>query len=822
MSATALTFSASQISMPFGAQYTSANINAKSTVNTPPGILRGFGLTNGGAGIITITADPTSSDHSAVYETASGYSLTIRKTGGDFTTPNLITSFANKTVAIAIHAVYVAGPSTPTSAVLKIYDMTTGAPADEFTTATERSELIVLGTVLVPAAGVIPIANISYDFRNNAWENIAPGALRTEQVVSNYKFNRALTGSIAKYAATNWELASITGGTSIIVAGAGSGSSNAYQFTLTTATAKTGILLSQKIGIPAFGAAHLKCRIGIRCLQVAPTGSLNFNATWRNMDGDAGSALTKTIDISAVDLAVRTVDFTLAVNNTNIETVLLDYIHLDLNTADYSAAAPGPAFIIDSVQCWLEQENVLNSQNSSDKEGTALNTTLLKFEGDGDSYNDANAAALMSYASGTRFISIERQDQDATGDQIILAPKGQIQIGDNNLAAEAKAILPRIITKYASTAGIDYTLIWESKVNSGTKCGARLYVNSNVSGATDNIGDIIFTINAGWSGTAWVKDLAGTTSRGYVLSTSLSMLEMRTRYAANDANWTVWDEISIKFSADINALNVFKGGLSITPTADPGGSSRLQTSSVAIGTEARTLQWIQTPGDGSSGTIRHYLTSTGILEITYNALWVTASNLWTRDTAAKNSTKIQFDDIQNKLFFKSSATNDTPWNDVSWNTTRGITLDQSTSTVTNIDGIYKITNATTSAGGSNPASTVALTNELRAKNICKGWGNVSTTGGIGTVVVNDGINIVAPGVSDTRVTGGKLRIKMASAMANTDYCITANMIGTAEYVNITVISTTEFDLQVITGATGTAVNLATSNRTLMFQFYGRQ
>jgi len=152
---------------------------------TPQGIHRGFRLATNVANLtVTVQADPADNDHIAAYTTDDGYTLRLRRTGGDF---NLdLSPFVSTTVVIAIFAEYANGVTT--FAEIRAYELD---PVDEFTGAAERGELVVLGTVVVPASGVIPEADIDPTYRTLAWDHVGSDAAEWEQVVENGSFELA-------------------------------------------------------------------------------------------------------------------------------------------------------------------------------------------------------------------------------------------------------------------------------------------------------------------------------------------------------------------------------------------------------------------------------------------------------------------------------------------------------------------------------------------------------------------------------------------------------------------------------------------------------
>lgn len=178
-------FTDAEIKVRFKEPFLTAGIDQAFTGIIPQGIHRGFRLAPSIANLtVTVEADAVDNDHVAAYATADGYTLRLRRTGGDFTID--LAPFVSKTVVIAIFAEYTL--ATTTTAVIRAYEL---SPADEFTVAPELSELVVLGTVVVPAAGVIPTNDIKPLYRTLAWDHVGSDATGWEQVIENGNFELA-------------------------------------------------------------------------------------------------------------------------------------------------------------------------------------------------------------------------------------------------------------------------------------------------------------------------------------------------------------------------------------------------------------------------------------------------------------------------------------------------------------------------------------------------------------------------------------------------------------------------------------------------------
>ena len=174
---TALTFAANEAKIRWREPYVSEGLNRKFAGVIPRGIYRGFGIQPSGAALsIDILAD-ASGVNLAVYETVTAYQLTLRKNA---TFAVSLAAFANTTVYIVLYATYV--PTALTVAELRVYSVA------DYNAAIEKPELVVLGTVDVPIAALIPASAISFSEKTLPWKNVPAGAQPWQQVVRNGGF----------------------------------------------------------------------------------------------------------------------------------------------------------------------------------------------------------------------------------------------------------------------------------------------------------------------------------------------------------------------------------------------------------------------------------------------------------------------------------------------------------------------------------------------------------------------------------------------------------------------------------------------------------
>lgn len=516
-------FAAAEIKMRYREPFLTAGLNEKQAVNRPPGTYRGFRLgIGGGDNVVTATADVTNSDHVAVYETGSGFSLALRKTGGDF---NLdlsgLVDVVDKTWVLCIFADYAIGVTT--SAVIRAYEL---SPVDEFTIAPENPELIVLGTVFIEANNADPFlaSEVNHDFRRMAWMVETVDSVTWQPLVRNGGFELSYDNSSGAFdrASAHWRRFS-------------SSPSDAEWKTndtdprtgrvalewnsLATATIVNG-LASQELRCPVVAGQLFKFQFYKKNLLVPTAGSQVFRLQWKNNVGDDVGSSSFTIDTSGVDGSYVKVEGVVAAIT---GAFFLHSVEFVASSVSYGAIAS--AILFDDVQVWAE--------------GFALDTGPQN-DVRGSGIPDLAGSSVVLYppnfnfmATSTKALVLLENGGNARGQD----SKGSLRILDAEGRAQA---IEQPLTGSTDT----YTLLHEAWTYATSDSGVREYVTPG--------GELHRTVNAKFSNTSgmWTKDDNGTKAMRVVYASTGMRLD------SQEANVNTWaDAAWTRTVFEINGFN---------------------------------------------------------------------------------------------------------------------------------------------------------------------------------------------------------------------------------------------------------------------------
>lgn len=553
MSTSIASFADSEIRMRYREPYATQGLNAKFAVNTPRGVYRGFRLgPHAAVDTVTVEADPTHSDHAGVYETLDGFSMMLRRVGGGFSLSLVsLVDPSEKEWVICIYADYAVGSAT--IAEIRAYEF---SPTDEFTPAPEHDELIVLGTVTIPAAGgiIIPTDNINSDRRTSAYEAKATEAISWRPVLRNPGFEQGETGivfSSGDLDIEGWSLLASTLTYKFATTDVGEGSKS-LQINKVTGS-YSGEVLYQEVGMQVVEGQRARVRLLKKSLaDAAPGGTTSVEVFVRWFD-DSWTLLSDTVlpnvDLNNVAGDAAYVAFDKTVTAPSGANALHGVGVRFVGTMTGGTEPLAPWLKLDGFQCWVEAPSPEYALPEESDRKALWGDSLVLIDGDQDySGSFGKKFALLRYDAtiggvagqgGGVVIESARSTEHAPN----LVPKGLISdLGSDYLSTDEDAAdHPRI---KASTRNNTYTLLEEVGIEGEVK--KRRY--SSTATATNDEQDIV-TINARWDSTLW-KWVSDAAAPATIVSRSKSgtLFGYRDCVSAGE-DWTSWDRYPLRLYA---------------------------------------------------------------------------------------------------------------------------------------------------------------------------------------------------------------------------------------------------------------------------------
>lgn len=212
------------------------------------------------------------------------------------------------------------------------------------------------------------------------------------------------------------------------------------------------------------------------------------------------------------------------------------------------------------------------------------------------------------------------------------------------------------------------------------------------------------------------------------------------------------------------------------------------------------------------------------LEITQNAQWVT--NEWVADDTATPACLWWVGQATVPFFsMRTKTTTTVAWDNTEWDDNRLLLTNEAMqllgdgagslqAQIVAEDGSLVFSDPNTATGGSNPPATTGHTNTLKAKNVLKVWGKITTGGGGPTL--SDGFNVGA-----LSYNGSNLRVVFANTLASAHFSGNVTAVGGAYIGAYDQLSASQTDIQLY-NHDGSQIDLSSTIRTVMFQIYGVQ
>jgi len=545
MSTTLATPSNTQVKVRWEEQYVSEGLNKKLTGVIPEGVIRGGRLiAHPSINMnVTVESDTGSGDSVFSYVDANGHQLSFRQVGD----VNLdLTAEAGNTVYIGLEIVYVI--SSVTQVFWRAY-----SAAEVVADPT----LLIIGSVIVPAAGLVPAGDVRGNERKDGGLDLSSGMRDWQQTVENSDFQQGRNFAASSYSRDlpNWQLDPGALGT----------------VGRTTSQARTGDASLQFVG--AGGGSHdLKAK-PIKLFSVLPGQTIKVSAFIKGVSVVLGSGAGASVSLAVTALdeggsAVVAGDFSLFGSWFHSEdgTVIngsFDWFEMGGRTTIPAGVAwlavtitivDGTSFtgdiFFDDVQLWVEPGPVADSYDRKDEMVGADTYTpgLVVTPAWGQdavitSYQKVLDRAIRFLCKDAGIATLEylMETGDASiSDWLLNITRGQLKLGEGLISGVASAAKPRGILPFPLDATAPYTLLWEMP-HPTTGKSIRIYVAESPVVSTSE--RLVITINALWTGTQWQRDENANNAIRFDFSSS-GGITIFARDATASATWidTDWDD----------------------------------------------------------------------------------------------------------------------------------------------------------------------------------------------------------------------------------------------------------------------------------------
>jgi len=473
-----LPFADTEIKMRWREPYVTEGLNKKLAGITPRGIYRGFRLGyNGAPMLVEVLADPDKGDHVAVYETntavAERYSMRVELTGGDFTLN--LTPWPSQLVYIAIYAEY--STLGTTSASLRVYTEA------EYAGAVEKDELIILGTVNVPALGVIAATSITGSYRTLPVDNLSSDAKSWVPLLRNAGFETGMVSGTLGVNGIPWHRYSPESGGANYAWGVTDADSyegeRCAQLTVQVIAPTSWSLYGQDMVVPVNEGQRIKWRFVYKPLQTAAVDNLSLRLYHlTDIWGVLGYIVLATLD-STVTGSWIVLEGMIEVPS-GVSFLNRFYVgNTGIGTTSYPAL--GAAIRIDSMQLWAEPTV------DPDVIGLDLYSSQLFLQ----SYPGAPPGIDPVLRAVTEGLKIVRKDEDDTAvTQPSVSIPGQLELG----RASGFSLDTPVVYRDLSGVGANQAFqTWVPLTTAGYGFSYRQYF-----GIAGTPGYWINTLNAAW------------------------------------------------------------------------------------------------------------------------------------------------------------------------------------------------------------------------------------------------------------------------------------------------------------------------------------
>jgi len=604
--------SSSLVKVRWREPYASQGLNEKLNGLAPHGVIRGGRLVASAlASRVTIQADPDTGDSIYSVINSNGQQMTFRQVG-DVTLDLDVGGLPGTTAYIGLVINYTVGADTTVK-----WQGLSSAEVDA------DSTILCLGSADVPGvAALIPETDITSDRRTEAALNMSSGMRGWRQAIVNGSFegpglrisstdlSRSFVGWWMGDTLSHgiWEILTPTsapasqprtGENSLLADGGGGGLSHAmYARCTRTIKVVPGQNLMASVWVRGDGVTlqdGASAKVGIRLTAYEDDGTVVTSpASWNGGFEiiEDGTVVTGTFSYIQLQGIVKV-------------PASASHIRVELIVEDSSGFIGDISF--DDFNLWLEVGSVetqydLDADILSGDRMVSMVTVAPVLSALLTDPSDIADRALKFFCANNSLTGLEYEISDlreAATSWLLKLTRGRLRVGENVLSTAAEMAKARLESYHGDgTVGNGFTLLFQSTpYTTATRCPIRIYLTENTADGGTMINNILlFTWNARWDGTQWVRDVVGLNSQrikiGVGDSTDEQGLVMQ-RYESSDASpWpeTDWSSPGIDMFRAVMGSSVHPNQTIVEPR-----DGRVWFSNVTVGHPGSNPLFSETP-----------------------------------------------------------------------------------------------------------------------------------------------------------------------------------------------------------------------------------
>ncbi len=324
-----------------------------------------------------------------------------------------------------------------------------------------------------------------------------------------------------------------------------------------TSASATTARIEQGLEIPVTQGQIIRVVAYVKQLIAPTAGVYAVVLNWGDVNSDPSSSSSVNLQVlSSVDGAYRKIDQSVSTpaGKRFLKSVSIEVVGV-------TSGSTGVALLVDDVQVFVETPiETTPSVNATSMQARLLSALVL---GDPLTYDAAEDQALIRYTStspaGEGKVTVEHKSQATTTAPALEYFGRLMSLGARLLSTAADNRKSRIEAPFDDT--VKLTLMFDSGPLVASDRRIRIYAGDLAHTAFTGTG-FIFTVNARYNGTDWVKDVNGQLASAFVLdATSTTGMRYFSQPAATNT-WATWSPVLTVDPTGLLALTVDSGGFS--------------------------------------------------------------------------------------------------------------------------------------------------------------------------------------------------------------------------------------------------------------------